>query len=73
MLSSLPTPDILQAVMLGAGQRLQRLKVKTVVDLSTSGPKAAAAVAEGLARSRSPGWTAPSPGGVKAPRPAPWR
>jgi 3-hydroxyisobutyrate dehydrogenase-like beta-hydroxyacid dehydrogenase len=65
VLSSLPTPDILQAVMLGADGVSSGSKVKTVVDLSTSGPKAAAAVAKGLAE-KSIAWVdSPVSGGVK--------
>ncbi len=65
VLSSLPTPDILQAVMLGEGGVSSGSKVKTVVDLSTSGPKAAAAVAKGLAE-KSIAWVdSPVSGGVK--------
>ena len=65
VLSSLPTPDILQAVMLGEGGVSSGSKVKTVVDLSTSGPKAAALVAAGLAE-KSIAWVdSPVSGGVK--------
>jgi 3-hydroxyisobutyrate dehydrogenase len=46
---SLPTPEIVSAVALGAGGLHEGSKVKQVVDLSTIGPRAAAAVAQGLA------------------------
>src|SRR5215469_9479519 len=49
VLVSLPTPDILQDVVLGPDGVSSGDKVKVVVDLSTSGPKAAAVVAHGLA------------------------
>jgi 3-hydroxyisobutyrate dehydrogenase-like beta-hydroxyacid dehydrogenase len=65
VLSSLPTPDILHAVMLGENGVSGGSKVRTVVDLSTSGPKAAAAVAAGLAE-KSIAWVdSPVSGGVK--------
>jgi 3-hydroxyisobutyrate dehydrogenase-like beta-hydroxyacid dehydrogenase len=64
VLSSLPTPDILQAVMLGPDGVSSGSKVKLVVDLSTSGPKAAALVAAGLA-TKNIDWTdSPVSGGV---------
>lgn len=50
VLVSLPTPDILEAVILGQNGVSSGAKVKTVIDLSTSGPKAAARVAAGLAK-----------------------
>ena len=68
VLSSLPTPDILQAVMLGEGGVSRGAKVRTVVDLSTSGPKMAAAVAAGLAE-RNINWVdSPVSGGVVGAR-----
>jgi 3-hydroxyisobutyrate dehydrogenase len=48
ILLSLPTPAIVEQVALGAGNLTQGGKVKTVVDLSTIGPRVAARVAEGL-------------------------
>ena len=64
VLSSLPTPDILQKVMLGEGGVIAGSKVRTVVDLSTSGPRAAGIVARGLAE-KGIGWVdAPVSGGV---------
>lgn len=65
VLSSLPTPDILQAVMLGADGVSSGSKVKIVVDLSTSGPKAAALVAAGLAEKNIAWVDSPVSGGVK--------
>jgi 3-hydroxyisobutyrate dehydrogenase len=46
---SLPTPEIVSAVALGAGGVHEGKKVKQVVDLSTIGPRAAVATAQGLA------------------------
>src|SRR5580692_504781 len=40
VLVSLPTPEILQAVVLGPDGVSSGAKVKTVVDVSTTGPKA---------------------------------
>ena len=65
VLSSLPTPDILQAVMLGPDGVSSGSAVKTVVDLSTSGPKAAALVAAGLAEKGIDWVDSPVSGGVK--------
>ena len=42
---SLPTPDIVREVVTGAGGVIAGTKVKTVVDLSTTGPRIAAEVA----------------------------
>ena len=68
VLSSLPTPDILQAVMLGPDGVSSGAKVKTVVDLSTSGPRMAATVAAGLAE-RNIDWVdSPVSGGVVGAR-----
>src|ERR1700761_4422500 len=49
VLTSLPTPEILAAVMLGPDGVSSGGAVKVVIDASTSGPKAAAQVAAGLA------------------------
>ena len=65
VLSSLPTPDILQLVMLGPDGVSGGAKVKTVIDLSTSGPKAASAVAAGLAEKGVDWVDSPVSGGVK--------
>src|SRR5262245_42860967 len=49
VLMSLPTPGVVQAVALGDGGLAKGTAVKTVVDLSTSGPGMANTVAKGLA------------------------
>lgn len=49
VLVSLPTPDVVRAVALGASGIVEGTMVKTFVDLSTTGPRMAVAVAEGLA------------------------
>jgi hypothetical protein len=45
---SLPTPDVVRTVVLGAGGVAEGSKVKTVVDLSTTGPRVGAAIAAEL-------------------------
>jgi 3-hydroxyisobutyrate dehydrogenase-like beta-hydroxyacid dehydrogenase len=46
---SLPTPEIVETVCLGADGLRERGKLRRVVDLSTIGPRAAKAIFEGLA------------------------
>jgi 3-hydroxyisobutyrate dehydrogenase-like beta-hydroxyacid dehydrogenase len=65
VLTSLPTPEILQAVMLGPDGVSSGSAVKTVIDASTSGPKAAAQVAAGLAEHGIDWVDCPVSGGVK--------
>jgi 3-hydroxyisobutyrate dehydrogenase-like beta-hydroxyacid dehydrogenase len=48
VLTSLPTPDIVRRVALGDDGLIQGAKIKTQVDLSTTGPGVASAVAKGL-------------------------
>jgi 3-hydroxyisobutyrate dehydrogenase len=48
ILLSLPTPEIVEKVTLGEGGLSKGGKLKTVVDLSTIGPRVAAHVAQGL-------------------------
>ena len=48
VLVSLPTPDIVRQVVLGPGGVAEGSKVRTVVDLSTTGPRVGAAVAAAL-------------------------
>lgn len=61
---SLPTPDIVEAVCLQAGGLKDGTRVKQVVDLSTIGPRAAAAIAKGLADSGIVYVDSPVSGGV---------
>ena len=63
VLASLPNPPIVQAAALGADGVVHGGKIKTFVDLSTSGPAAAKTLAEGRPSARSPRWTPPSPAG----------
>ncbi len=61
---SLPTPPIVQAVVLGANGVIHGSMVKTVIDLSTTGPSAAKNIAQALSE-RKIGWVdAPVSGGV---------
>jgi 3-hydroxyisobutyrate dehydrogenase-like beta-hydroxyacid dehydrogenase len=64
VLVSLPTPPIVQAVTLGHKGIAQGKGVRTVIDLSTTGPGTAKTVAQGLAE-RQIGWVdAPVSGGI---------
>jgi 3-hydroxyisobutyrate dehydrogenase-like beta-hydroxyacid dehydrogenase len=63
---SLPTPDIVQAVAVGEVARGTR--VKRVVDVSTTGPKVASAVARELEKSNITYVDAPVSGGLKGAR-----
>ncbi len=65
VLVSLPTPEILQAVVLGPDGVSSGAKVKTVIDVSTTGPKAAALAAAGLAEKGIDWVDSPVSGGVK--------
>jgi 3-hydroxyisobutyrate dehydrogenase-like beta-hydroxyacid dehydrogenase len=64
ILLCLPTPAIVEAVALGAGGVLEGSKVKTVVELSTIGPRTAVAVAAGLAKRKIAYVDSPISGGV---------
>jgi 3-hydroxyisobutyrate dehydrogenase-like beta-hydroxyacid dehydrogenase len=63
VLVSLPTPDIVNAVALGADGVIEGTMAKTFVDLSTTGPRMAATVAEGLAKKGIVAVDAPVSGG----------
>jgi 3-hydroxyisobutyrate dehydrogenase-like beta-hydroxyacid dehydrogenase len=65
VLASLPTPEILNAVLLGPDGVSSGGAVKTVIDVSTTGPKGAVQAATGLA-ARGIDWVdSPVSGGVK--------
>jgi 3-hydroxyisobutyrate dehydrogenase len=64
VLLCLPTPAIVEAVALGSGGLLEGSEVKTVVDLSTIGPRTAVAVAAGLAKRNIAYVDSPISGGV---------
>ena len=61
---SLPTPDIVEKVILGEGGIAAGGKVRTVVDLSTTGPKTAMKIGEALGRQGKTLVDSPVSGGV---------
>jgi 3-hydroxyisobutyrate dehydrogenase-like beta-hydroxyacid dehydrogenase len=63
VLVSLPTPDIVRAVALGKAGVIEGGKAKVFVDLSTTGPRVAKEVAEGLATKGITAVDAPVSGG----------
>jgi len=63
VLVSLPTPDIVQSVALAASGVIAGTRAKTFVDLSTTGPRVAAAVAQALAAKGITAVDAPVSGG----------
>jgi 3-hydroxyisobutyrate dehydrogenase-like beta-hydroxyacid dehydrogenase len=62
--ASLPTPEVVRNVALGEGGVIQGSKVKTFVDLSTTGPRVAASVSAGLAAKNIVSVDAPVSGGM---------
>ena len=64
VLVSLPTPDIVRAVALGEAGIAEGSRVKTFVDLSTTGPRMAAEIAEGLGKRDIAAVDCPVSGGV---------
>jgi len=64
VLVSLPTPDIVRQVALGADGIAAGTKVTTFIDLSTTGPRAAAQIAQGLAEKSIATIDSPVSGGV---------
>ncbi|MEP9379994.1 NAD(P)-dependent oxidoreductase [Aquabacter sp. CN5-332] len=64
ILLSLPTPDIVKSVTLGEGGLAHGNKIRTVIDLSTSGPGASAIVAKGLGEREISLIDAPVSGGI---------
>ncbi|MGD8789055.1 MAG: NAD(P)-dependent oxidoreductase, partial [Burkholderiales bacterium] len=65
---SLPNPQIVQNVALGASGIIEGTSVKRVVDFSTIGPRAAKAVADGLGAKNIAYIDAPVSGGLKGAR-----
>jgi 3-hydroxyisobutyrate dehydrogenase-like beta-hydroxyacid dehydrogenase len=63
VLVSLPTPDIVKAVALGGSGVVGGSKAKLFVDLSTTGPRVAVEVAEGLGKKGITSVDAPVSGG----------
>jgi 3-hydroxyisobutyrate dehydrogenase-like beta-hydroxyacid dehydrogenase len=65
VLASLPTPDIVKAVALGADGVVNGSRARIMIDLSTTGPGAAKQVAAGLAAENIVLVDAPVSGGIK--------
>ena len=63
VLVSLPTPDVVKAVALGSNGVIEGSKAKVFVDLSTTGPRVATEVFEGLAKKGITAVDAPVSGG----------
>ena len=68
VLASLPSPAIVQDTALGPDGVIRGEKIRTFVDLSTTGPKVSGIVAEGLAAKDIASLDAPVSGGVKGAR-----
>jgi 3-hydroxyisobutyrate dehydrogenase-like beta-hydroxyacid dehydrogenase len=68
VLISLPSPDIVKAVALGPQGIAEGTRVRTLIDLSTSGPGAAKFVAAGLKPRNITLADAPVSGGIKGAR-----
>jgi 3-hydroxyisobutyrate dehydrogenase-like beta-hydroxyacid dehydrogenase len=66
--ASLPTPDVVRLVALGPGGVIEGGRVKTFIDLSTTGPRVAAAVSAGLAAKGITSVDAPVSGGMAGAR-----
>jgi 3-hydroxyisobutyrate dehydrogenase-like beta-hydroxyacid dehydrogenase len=66
--ASLPTPGIVERVALGESGVLQGGKVKTFIDVSTTGPRVATAVAKGMAEQNILSVDAPVSGGLAGAR-----
>ncbi|WP_245468989.1 MULTISPECIES: NAD(P)-binding domain-containing protein [unclassified Mesorhizobium] len=66
--ASLPSPQILEKVVLGDGGIAEGKAVRIFVDISTTGPRMAAKVAEGLSARSIAMIDAPVSGGLKGAR-----
>ena len=66
--ASLPSPQILEKVVLGDGGIAEGKAVRIFIDISTTGPRVAAKVAEGLAGKSIAMIDAPVSGGLKGAR-----
>jgi 3-hydroxyisobutyrate dehydrogenase-like beta-hydroxyacid dehydrogenase len=66
--ASLPTPAIVERSTLGESGVIKGSKIKTFVDMSTSGPRAAQRVAQGLAEKKIVAIDAPVSGGLAGAR-----
>ena len=68
VLVSLPTPTVVEAVALGPGGLAEGARIRTMVDLSTTGPTVAARVAAQLTENGIVSCDAPVSGGVAGAR-----
>jgi 3-hydroxyisobutyrate dehydrogenase-like beta-hydroxyacid dehydrogenase len=68
VLVSLPTPPVVREVAIGEGGIVRGSKLRTFIDLSTSGPRVAAEVAARLAEHNITSLDAPVSGGVAGAR-----
>jgi 3-hydroxyisobutyrate dehydrogenase-like beta-hydroxyacid dehydrogenase len=66
--ASLPTPAIVERAALGDASAVKGSKIKTFIDMSTSGPRAAQRVAQGLAEKKIVAVDAPVSGGLAGAR-----
>jgi len=66
--ASLPTPDVVREVALGSGGIVESATIKLFVDLSTTGPRIARMVAEGLAEKGITAVDCPVSGGLAGAR-----
>jgi 3-hydroxyisobutyrate dehydrogenase-like beta-hydroxyacid dehydrogenase len=66
--ASLPTPAIVERTALADNGVIKGTKIKTFVDMSTSGPRAAQAIAQGLAGKKIVAVDAPVSGGMAGAR-----
>ena len=64
VLASLPSPAVVQETALGPSGLIHGSRIKTFVDLSTTGPRVAAAVSEGFAAKSIAALDAPVSGGI---------
>ena len=65
VLLSLPTPDVVESVVLGESGVAQGSRVRTIVDLSTTGPRTAKRIAEKLSDTGVTWVDAPVSGGER--------
>ncbi len=63
--TSLPSPDVVQEVALGGAGLIHGSRIRTFIDLSTTGPRIASAIAAQLATKGIAALDAPVSGGIK--------
>jgi 3-hydroxyisobutyrate dehydrogenase-like beta-hydroxyacid dehydrogenase len=65
VLASLPSPAVVQEAVLGKAGAIHGSRMKTFIDLSTTGPRAATMIANALSRGNVAALDAPVSGGIK--------